>query len=132
MYTNPVSTLLVYLHIAVSCVGMLSRVRYILSGRVLTPKVKILTNARGTSLLQPGFSCGSIYLHFYIYASKCTRVYPHASNCTSALCIVGALGGACSRVPLIDLHTAGMADYPGLPHHHHPNSPLLVSPRGFT
>ena len=46
MYTNPVSTLLVYLHIAVSCVGMLSRVRYILSGRVLTPKVKILTNAR--------------------------------------------------------------------------------------
>ena len=26
------------------------------------------------------------------------------------------MGGASSRVPLIDLHTAGMADYPGLPH----------------
>ena len=45
-------------------------------------------------------------------------------------CIVGALGGASSRVPLIDLHTAGMADYPGLPHTHTPSS-LMVSP-GFT
>ena len=69
MYTNPFSTLLVYLHIYASGRhthnSMLSKLRYFSSNIVPTPTVESLTKARGTSLLQLGFSCGSTHLHFY-------------------------------------------------------------------
>lgn len=79
MYTNPVSTLLVYLHIAVSCVGMLSRVRYILSGRVVRPKVKIPMQGGPrccTSLVSP--------VGVYICISTCLQVHQSTvySGCT--------------------------------------------------
>ena len=78
MYSNPYSTLLVYLHTSVSSKHTYD---YMLTSSIaLTPAVETPTNARGTSVLQLGFSCGSTYLHF----SSCLQLQQslYSSGCT--------------------------------------------------
>ena len=121
MYSNSYSTLLDYLHISVSC-----KYTYdsrLTSSTVLRPTVENPTNARGPQ-------CYSWVSPVGVYICISARLQLHHCSVRMCQCIVYcAVGGARSRVPLIDLHTAGMADYPGLPHTH---SSLAVSPNAMT
>ena len=102
MYSNSYSTLLVYLHISVSCKHTYDT---------------MLTLS--TVPTQGGPQCYSWVSPVGVYICISARLELHHCSVRMCQCIVYcAVGGAWSRVPLIDLHTAGMADYPGLPHTH--------------
>ena len=103
MYSNPYSTL-VDLHIFVTCRNTIGGVPFI--------EYCSNTNSRNSNQRKWDLSATAGFLLW-----EYTFAFMHHCSVRMCQCIVYcAVGGAGSRVPLIDLHTAGMADYPPLPH----------------